>query len=117
MKARIVTMLAVLMSAAACLNASAAWYDDPSVKASVDIGTGTDPHYINLSEDGAYLLVDTHALYTAFDVPALGWRKQTTPDVFTVTPIYRLGNGLESTGETETFTATYIPSGLLIIIQ
>ncbi len=28
MKTRLTTILAVLMSAAACLNASAAWYDD-----------------------------------------------------------------------------------------
>ena len=47
----------------------------------------------------------------------IGWRRQTTPDVFTVTPIYRLGNGLESTGESETFTITYNPLGMFIIIR
>ena len=47
----------------------------------------------------------------------IGWRRQTTPDVFTVTPIYRLGNGLESTGESETFTITYNPPGMSIIIR
>ena len=68
MKARLVIILAALISAAACMSASAAWFDDPSVKARVAIGTGTDPHYINLSEDGAYLMVDTHASNTAFPV-------------------------------------------------
>ena len=61
-----VMFLAAQILAAACLPASAAWYDDPSVKASVGIGTGTDPHYLNLSEDGAYLLVDWHSSNTAF---------------------------------------------------
>ena len=58
----------LVLASSACMNASAAWFDDPSVKASVAIGTGTDPHYINLSEDGAYLMVDTHASNTAFPV-------------------------------------------------
>ena len=58
----------LVLASSACMNASAAWFDDPSVKASVAIGTGTDPHYINLSEDGAYLMVDTHAQDTAFPV-------------------------------------------------
>ena len=31
MKKRLATILATLVSAAACLNASAAWYDDPSI--------------------------------------------------------------------------------------
>ena len=57
-----------VLASSACMSASAAWFDDPPVKASVDIGTGTDPHYINLSEDGAYLMVDTHARNTAFPV-------------------------------------------------
>jgi hypothetical protein len=35
----------LVLASSACMNASAAWYDDPSVKASVAIGTGTDPHY------------------------------------------------------------------------
>ena len=58
----------LVLASSACMNASAAWFDGPSVKASVAIGTGTDPHYINLSEDGAYLMVDTHAQDTAFPV-------------------------------------------------
>lgn len=51
-----------LVSAAACLPVAAAWFDSPAVSATVNVGAAkTDPHYINMSEDGAYLLVDLHA--------------------------------------------------------
>ena len=47
--------------------ASAAWFDEPAVVATVSPGlSGTDPHYLNLSEDGAYLLVDWHSSNAAF---------------------------------------------------
>lgn len=53
---------AVLPSAA-----RAAWFDEPVVEATVDPRLdGTDPHYVNLSEDGAYLLVGWHASNAAY---------------------------------------------------
>jgi hypothetical protein len=47
----------------------------------------------------------------------IGWRRQPTPDVFTVTPIYRLGGGSESTGESKTFNVSYLPVGMTIVIR
>ena len=53
---------AVLPSAA-----RAAWFDEPVVEATVDPRLdGTDPHYVNLSEDGAYLLVGWHSSNAAY---------------------------------------------------
>lgn len=49
--------------------AGAAWFDTPAVTATVNPKlAATDPHYINLSEDGAYLLVDWHSQNTALPV-------------------------------------------------
>ena len=38
-----------------------AWYDAPTVRAKVERPTAADPHYMNLSEDGQYLLLDLNA--------------------------------------------------------
>lgn len=38
-----------------------AWYDNPTVRAKVERPTAADPHYMNLSEDGQYLLLDLNA--------------------------------------------------------
>ena len=70
---------AVVLTVAALhvASARAAWFDSPVVQATVSPDQkGTDPHYINLSEDGAYLFVDWHAQNTAlpvelYSVPAL----------------------------------------------
>ena len=51
------------------LSSFAAWYDSPAVSATVNVGAATtDPHYINVSEDGKYLLVDLHASNPALPV-------------------------------------------------
>ena len=58
-----------ILSAMGVLTASAAWFDSPTVSATVNVGeTGTDPHYINMSEDSAFLLVDLHSSNTAYPV-------------------------------------------------
>ena len=38
-----------------------AWYDSPGVRASVERPATADPHYMNLSEDGRYLLLNLNA--------------------------------------------------------
>lgn len=66
------SLLAAALSAAVWAvpaAAEAAWFESPTVKATVSPRlSGTDPHYINLSEDGAFLLVDWHSSNTAFPV-------------------------------------------------
>ena len=52
---------ALVLTAAATTpaTASAAWFDAPEISATVSPGlVASDPHYINLSEDGKFLLVD-----------------------------------------------------------
>ena len=57
--------------------ASAAWFDSPRVVATVTPNLeATDPHFMNMSEDGRFLFVDWHASNAAFpaelySVPAL----------------------------------------------
>ena len=64
-----VLFAACMMFAMSGLSVFAAWFDNPAVSATVNVGeTGTDPHFINISEDGAFLLVDLHASNTASPV-------------------------------------------------
>ncbi|MBR3085257.1 MAG: hypothetical protein IKH04_02520 [Kiritimatiellae bacterium] len=64
------SLLATLgVSAALALPVGAAWFDTPVVVATVNTQpANTDPHFINLSEDGAFLLVDWHSSNVAFPV-------------------------------------------------
>ena len=63
------SLASCVLLAAAAASAPAAWFDSPAVSASVGVGrAGTDPHYVNISEDSAFLLVDLHSSDTAFPV-------------------------------------------------
>ena len=46
----------------------------------------------------------------------LGWRKQSAPAVFTVTPVYRTASG-DIEGETVQFTVDCSPSGMIILFR
>ena len=54
-------ILAGFLSFAVAGVAFGAWYDAPTVRAKVERPTAADPHYMNLSEDGQYLLLDLNA--------------------------------------------------------
>jgi len=62
-----------LAVAALSFSAQAEWYDNPDVKATVDVGYAgtTDPHYLNKSADDLYL---AGSLGTAYGTPFKVWR-------------------------------------------
>ena len=64
-----VKRLILLAAAAFGSVASGAWYDNPVVKATVDVGyPNNGAHYMNMSEDGAYLMLNLHSSNDAYPV-------------------------------------------------
>ena len=102
MKTQLVTILAALMSAAACLNASAAWYDDPSIIKKVPLAvnaSGTvDPHFMNKSEDDSLLLVNLQASgdnapTVLIDMKALADKSTAVEDIAIRQPVAKPSDG------------------------
>ena len=104
MKKRLVTILAALMSAAACLNASAAWYDDPSIIKKVPVAQNvkTHPHFINKSADDSLLLVnlnasdDNAAPVLLIDMASLADRSVAADEVAMSRPVSKPSEGFGS---------------------
>lgn len=62
-------IVAMSLAAMAAFLAHGAWYDDPVVKSTQSSGyENTGVHYINLSEDGKYLMVNLHSSNDAYPV-------------------------------------------------
>lgn len=102
MKKRLAAILAALMSAAACLNASAAWYDDPSIVKKVPLAlnaSGTvDPHFMNKSEDDSLLLVNLQASgdnapTVLIDMKALADKSTAVKDIAIRRPVAKPSDG------------------------
>ena len=104
MKKRLVTILAALMSAAACLNASAAWYDDPSIVKKVPVAENapTHPHFINKSADDSLLFVnlnasdDNAAPVLLIDMASLADRSVAADEVAMSRPVSKPSEGFGS---------------------
>jgi len=81
---RLMCVFALVISA---VIARGAWYDDPVVRSTQSSGySNTSVHYINLSEDGKYLMVNLHSSNDAYpvqvyDVAALTAAKGTVLDL------------------------------------
>lgn len=102
MKTQLVTILATLISAVACLNASAAWYDDPSIIKKVPLAvnaSGTvDPHFMNKSEDDSLLLVNLqssgdNAPTVLIDMKALADKSTAVEDIAIRQPVAKPSDG------------------------
>ena len=96
-------ILATLVSAAACLSASAAWYDDPSIIKKVPLAkdSPTNPHFINKSEDDSILLVNVQsdgdkAPTLFFDMASLADRSVAAEDVVVRQPVAKPSQGYGS---------------------
>ncbi len=97
---RVRAILATLVSAAACLSASAAWYDDPSIIKKVPLAkdSPTNPHFINKSEDDSILLVNVQsdgdkAPTLFFDMASLADRSVAAEDVVVRQPVAKPSDG------------------------
>lgn len=93
-------ILATLVSAAACLSASAAWYDSPSIVKKVPLAkdSPTNPHFINKSEDDSILLVNVQsdgdkAPTLLFDISSLAAPSVAAEDVNVAKPVSKPSDG------------------------
>ncbi len=95
-------ILATLVSTAACLSASAAWYDDPSIVKKVPLAvnaSGTvDPHFMNKSEDDSLLLVNLQASgdnapTVLIDMKALADKSTAVKDIAIRQPVAKPSEG------------------------
>ena len=103
MKQRTTVMfLAAQILATACLPASAAWYDDPSIIKKVPLAvnaSGTvDPHFMNKSEDDSLLLVNLQASgdnapTVLIDMKALADKSTAVNDVTIRRPVAKPSEG------------------------
>ena len=103
MKQRTTVMfLAAQILATACLTASAAWYDDPSIIKKVPLAvnaSGTvDPHFMNKSEDDSLLLVNLQASgdnapTVLIDMKALADKSTAVNDVTIRRPVAKPSEG------------------------
>ena len=96
-------ILATLVSAAACLSASAAWYTDPSIvkKVPLAVNSATNPHFINKAEDESILLVNVQsdgdkAPTLFFDMASLADRSVAAADVVVRQPVAKPSQGYGS---------------------
>lgn len=95
-------ILATLVSAAACLSASAAWYDSPSIVKKVPLAvnaSGTvDPHFMNKAEDDSLLLVNLQASgdnapTVLIDMKALADKSTAVKDIAIRQPVAKPSDG------------------------
>lgn len=103
MKQRTTVMfLAAQILATACLPASAAWYDDPSiikkVPLAVNVSGTVDPHFMNKSEDDSLLLVNLQASgdnapTVLIDMKALADKSTAVNDVAIRRPVAKPSEG------------------------
>jgi len=97
-------ILATLVSAAACLSASAAWYDNPSIVKKVPVAQNvkTHPHFINKSADDSLLLVnlnasdDNAAPVLLIDMASLADRSVAADEVAMSRPVSKPSEGFGS---------------------
>jgi len=97
-------ILATLVSAAAWLNASAAWYDNPSIVKKVPVAQNvkTHPHFINKSADDSLLLVnlnasdDNAAPVLLIDMASLADRSVAADEVAMSRPVSKPSEGFGS---------------------